>query len=85
VVSYSVNKSASDLGVSGLPVGQLLASTGKLNLFDFDDAFHSDNASSIISRYVSKNIQIKLYEIITDNQGDDYYMPIKTMYSDGFP
>lgn len=85
VLGYSVNKSASDLGVSGLPVGQLLASTGKLNLFDFDDAFHSDNASSIISGYVSKNIQIKLYEIITDNQGDDYYMPIKTMYSDGFP
>ena len=85
VMKYSVNKSASDLGVSGLPVGQLLASTGSLSLFDFDDAFHKDNAASIISKYVSKNIQIKLYEVITDNQGIDYYMPIKTMYADGFP
>jgi len=85
VLNFSVNKSASDLGVSGLPVGQLLASTGELSIFDFDDAFHSQNKQSIISNYVSKNIQIKLYEVITDSSGIDYYIPIKTMYSDGFP
>lgn len=85
VMKYSVNKSASDLGLGGLPVGQLLASTGSINLFDFDDAFHTDNSASIISKYVSKNIQIKLYEVITDLQGVDYFMPIKTMYADGFP
>jgi hypothetical protein len=85
VLEFSVNKSASDLGVSGLPVGQLLASTGSINLFDFDDAFHPNNLESIISRYVSKNIQIKIYEVITDNSGTEYYLPIKTMYSDGFP
>jgi hypothetical protein len=85
VLDFSVNKSASDLGVSGLPVGQLLASTGKLSLFDFDDSFNTNNDSSIISKYISKNIQIKLYEVITDNAGIDYYIPIKAMYSDGFP
>ena len=85
VLDFSVNKSASDLGISGLPVGQLLASTGSISLFDFDDAFHSSNSLSIISKYVSKNIQIKLYEVITDNSGIEYYLPIKTMYSDGFP
>jgi hypothetical protein len=85
VLEFSVNKSASDLGVSGLPVGQLLASTGSISLFDFDDAFHSSNTSSIISKYVSKNIQFKLYEVITDNSGIEYYLPIKCMYSDGFP
>jgi hypothetical protein len=85
VLEFSVNKSASDLGVSGLPVGQLLASTGSISLFDFDDAFHTSNSSSIISKYVSKNIQIKLYEVITDNSGTEHYLPIKTMYSDGFP
>jgi hypothetical protein len=85
VLEFSVNKSASDLGVSGLPVGQLLASTGSINLFDFDDAFHPNNLESIISRYVSKNIQIKIYEVITDNSETEYYLPIKTMYSDGFP
>ena len=85
VLDFSVNKSASDLGISGLPVGQLLASTGSISLFDFDDAFHPSNSLSIISKYVSKNIQIKLYEVITDNSGIEYYLPIKTMYSDGFP
>jgi hypothetical protein len=85
VLEFSVNKSASDLGVSGLPVGQLLASTGSISLFDFDDAFHSSNNLSIINKYVSKNIQIKLYEVITDNSGVEHHLPIKTMYSDGFP
>ena len=85
VLDFSVNKSASDLGISGLPVGQLLASTGSISLFDFDDAFHPSNSLSIISKYVSKNIQIKLYEVITDNSGVEHYLPIKTMYSDGFP
>jgi hypothetical protein len=85
VLEFSVNKSASDLGVSGLPVGQLLASTGSISLFDFDDAFHTSNTLSIISKYVSKNIQFKLYEVITDNSGAEHYLPIKTMYSDGFP
>ena len=85
VLEFSVNKSASDLGVSGLPVGQLLASTGSISLFDFDDAFHPTNNLSIISKYVSKNIQFKLYEVITDNSDNQYYLPIKTMYSDGFP
>jgi len=85
VLEFSINKSASDLGVSGLPVGQLLASTGSLSIFDFDDAFQKENSSSIISNYVSKNIQIKFYEVITDSAGVEYYMPIKAMYSDGFP
>lgn len=85
VLEFSVNKSASDIGRSGLPVGQLLASTGKLELFDFDDAFNKNNTSSIIGKYILKNIQIKLYDVIVDVNGVDYYVPIKTMYSDGFP
>ena len=85
VLEFSVNKSASDIGASGLPVGQLLASTGKLNLFDFDDAFNDNNSNSIIGKYISKNIQIKLYDVVVDVAGVDYYIPIKTMYSDGFP
>jgi hypothetical protein len=85
VLDYSINKSASDLGVSGLPVGQLLASTGSLSIFDFDDSFSKNNNNSIISNQVSKNIQFKFYEIITDNNNKDYYLPIKTMYSDGYP
>jgi hypothetical protein len=85
VQSFSINKSASDLGVSGMPVGQLLASTGTVELFDFDDSFNSLNTNSIISQYSLNNIQVKIYEALTDRAGVVYYVPIKTMYSDGFP
>ena len=83
--SFSLKKSASDLGVSGLPVGQLLASTGSLDLFDYDQAFFPTNTTSIVSQYTTQNIQIKFYEIVLDVEGNDYYVPIKTMYSEGFP
>jgi hypothetical protein len=84
-LAYSVNKTASDLGVSGMPVGQLLASNGSVELFDYDDAFNENNSLSIIKNYISRYIQFKFYEIILDVGGYDYYIPIKTMYSDGFP
>lgn len=83
--SFSITKSASDLGVSGMPVGQLLASTGSLEIFDYDQAFFSENTSSVISKYLSQNIQTKFYEITVDVDGYDYYIPMKTMYSEGFP
>lgn len=83
--TFSIKKSASDLGISGLPVGQLLASTGTLTVFDYDQAFFSTNTNSIIANYTNQNIQFKFYEIVTDVSGYDYYIPIKTMYSEGFP
>jgi hypothetical protein len=88
VSSFSINKSASDLGVSGMPVGQLLASNGSLSIFDFDDAFNSNNTNSILSSFKSNNMQVKLFEKISDfsdNVAKTYTVPIKTMYSDGFP
>lgn len=82
---FSVIKPASDLGVTGMPVGQLLASTGSLSLFDYDQAFNSQNKNSIISKYVSKNLQIKFYEIVRGVGDFHYHIPIKTLYVDGFP
>lgn len=84
VTEYSVTKSASDLGQSGLPVGQLLASSGNITFFDYDDAFNNNNLNSILKNLITKNLQIKLYEVIVDVNGYDYYVPLKTMYSDGF-
>ena len=87
-VQFGITKSASDLGITGLPVGQLLASIGSLQLFDFDQAFSPENKNSIISEYTSQNIQFKFYEIVkdvNDINGFDFYIPIKTMYSEGFP
>jgi hypothetical protein len=83
-VSYSVTKNASDLGISGLPVGQLLASTGSLTLFDYDQSFNPNNewrldpetktyVGSIVSKYINKNIQIKFYEIVSDVEIVDEY------------
>jgi hypothetical protein len=92
VKGFSVNKSASDLGVSGMPVGQLLASTGSVNLFDYDESFSRNNTESIVSKYLNINIQFKLYETIYAlDFGEDslqeaiYYVPIKYMYADSFP
>jgi hypothetical protein len=82
---FSVTKTASDLGSSGLPVGQLLASNGTLRLFDYDQAFNTNNDNSIIKNYITKNIQIKFYEVIINVDGYDYFVPIKTMYTEGFP
>lgn len=88
VSDFNINKSASDLGVSGMPVGQLLASNGSLSMFDFDDAFNSNNTNSILSSFKSNNMQVKLFEKISDfsnNIAKTYTVPIKTMYSEGFP
>jgi hypothetical protein len=82
---FSIKKSASDLGVTGLPVSQLLAATGSIDLFDYDQAFFESNTNSLISKYLSQNIQFKFYEIISDVEGEDIPVPIKTMYSEGFP
>jgi hypothetical protein len=88
VKEFELNKIASDIGYSGLPVGQLLVSNGSISIFDFDQAFNSNNTSSIISKFASKNLQIKFYDIVTDVPVDgenyNFYIPIKTMYSDGF-
>lgn len=83
--NYSITKPASDLGISGMPVGQLLAGTGSLNIFDYDLAFSSNNSDSIIAPFITQNIQIKLYEVISNVNGLDYYVPLKTLYSEGFP
>jgi hypothetical protein len=82
---FSITKTASDLGISGLPVGQLLASNGSLRLFDYDQAFNLNNENSIIKNYITKNIQIKMYEVIINVDGYDYFVPMKTMYTEGFP
>lgn len=85
VSNYSITKPASDLGISGMPVGQLLAGTGSINIFDYDLAFSSNNPDSIIAPFITQNIQIKVYEVISNVNGLDYYLPLKTLYSEGFP
>jgi len=85
VTEFSINKTAGDLGTYGLPVGRLLVSEGQIDIFDPEQVFNENNKSSIVCDYLSRNIQIKVYEIIVDLNGYDYYIPLKTLYSEGFP
>jgi hypothetical protein len=85
VTDFKITKSLSDIGNTSLPVGQLLASNGTLNLFDDDQAFNDNNTASIISKYNSRNIKFNFYEKIVNVLGYDYYVPIKTLYSEGIP
>lgn len=88
--SYSLTKPASDIGNTGLPVGQLLAGTGSVTLFDSEQAFSANNTNSIIKDLPGKNIQFKFYEVVSDVADTEetlytYYIPLKTMYSEEFP
>lgn len=85
VIDFRLNKILSDIGITSMPVGQLLASTGQINIFDDDQAFNENNTSSIISSYIRKNLKFNFYEIIIDVDGFDYYVPMKTLYSEGVP
>ena len=92
---YKVSKVASDLGVSGLPVGQLLASVGSITIADYDQVLNTNNqisssnpTGSVIANFVKRNLQVKFYEIIKIDLEDPetwYYIPIKTMYAESFP
>jgi len=85
VIDYRITKRLSDLGNNSIPVGELLASNGELKIFDNDQAFNDNNTDSIVSEYLRKNIKFNFYEKIINVDGFDYYVPIKTLYSEGFP
>lgn len=92
--SYSVSRNASDVSSSPFPVGSLVASNGSIDMFDYDLAFSNQNTRSILNivdnneilyNISNKNMQVKFYEIVENVAGRDYYVPIKVMYSEGFP
>ena len=91
VESFNVTKPMANLSSSALPVGELLASTGSLEIFDTDQTFNSNNSwnketktGSIIAGYLDKSLKILFYEVINNVNQANYYVPIKTLYSDGF-
>lgn len=92
VTAYSITKTLSDLGSTSIPVGNLFASVGSLSLFDEDFSFSSanefnenTNQGSIISKYVDNQMKFDFYDIVRNVNSIDYYIPVKTMYSQGFP
>ena len=90
LIEFKASKILSDIGITGLPVGQLNASTGSLQMFDDDSAFNPNNAwngesGSIVAAYSNKNIKFLFYEIIKDIDNANYFVPVKTFYSEGIP
>lgn len=83
--AFGIVKSAADLSSSNLPVGQLLVSTGNISIFDYDLALNTNNTNSIVSKYIHNHIQFKFYDVVSNLNGYDYFIPIKTLYSEGFP
>jgi hypothetical protein len=95
VISVQINKGSSDIGNSGILVNGLVVSNGTVEIFDYDNSFGEYNADSVLAikdsegtikyNVASKNMQVKVYDIIYTETGMGYHIPVKVMYSDGFP
>jgi hypothetical protein len=92
VESFSITKTLSDLGTHSLPTGALLASTGNISLFDDDLSFNENNTfnmttaqGSIVSQYSNSRMKFLFYDVVKNINNYDYYIPIKTMYSERVP
>lgn len=92
VIGFSVTKTLSDLGNNSMPTGSLLASTGNIEIFDDDLAFNENNmfddetkTGSIISKYAGARSKFMFYDVVKNVNSFDYYIPIKTLYSETFP
>lgn len=91
-IGFSVNKVLSDLGTGSLPTGGLLASTGSLELFDEDGSFNENNlfdydtnSGSIVAEFMSIQTKFVFFDIVKNIGNYDYYIPIKTLYSERIP
>lgn len=90
--SFDITKSMADLSGSALPIGTLLASTGSISVSNDDLAFNKGysfdpktGSGSILHDLQSQSIKIMFYETILDANGYDYYIPIKTLYTESTP
>jgi hypothetical protein len=92
VSSINLTKTMSDLGNGSIPVGNIQAGVGSVEMFDNDFSFNENNpfnfdtnTGSIVSKYVDMRIKFNFYQIIRNVDGLDYFIPIKSMYTDGIP
>ena len=82
--SFNVSSTMADLGSKTLPVGDLVVSTGTIELNNNDGAFSYESKDSIISNFLYNAIKFKFYDVVK-NPGHEMHIPIKTLYSQGFP
>ena len=88
VLDYEISKNlaATDFG---LPVGGLVASTGRINLSNHDGVFtelnvfnKTNKTGSIIANNLKPQIKFDFYEAVLDVNGYDKFIPLKTFYSE---
>jgi hypothetical protein len=92
VSAINITKTMSDLGNGSVPVGNVTAAVGSMDLFDDDFSFNANNAfdsttntGSIVANHIDKRIKFNFYQIVKNVDEFDYYIPIKTMYTDEIP
>lgn len=92
VSSMQITKTMSDLGNGSVPVGNIVASTGTLDIFDDDFSFNRNNVfdvessqGSIVAKYVDKRVKFNFYQVVKEVGAFDYFIPIKVMYTDQIP
>lgn len=90
LIDFEIQKSLSDLASTALPVGKIVSSIGSIKLFDADQAFNLNNtwdgeSGSIIAKYVQKNVKFVFYEVLENINNSNYYIPLKSLYSEGIP
>lgn len=83
VESYTAKAAVSSMADTDLPVGYLLPGTGDINLLDTDSVFNDPD--SIFSDLNELNIKFMFYEGVQAVDGQSYYIPIRTMYSEAIP
>ena len=84
-MNFNVSKTLGDLGNSSLPIGRFLAGTGTITINNNDAIFSYENKNSIIANYLHSKIKFNFYDVVRQVNGDSVYVPIKTLYSEGFP
>jgi hypothetical protein len=92
VASFNITKTMSDLGNGSVPIGNIFASTGTLELLDEDFSFNTNNAfdeetntGSILAKYSDMRSKFSFYQIVKNVDGFDYFIPIKSLYVDEIP
>lgn len=60
-----------------------------MTIADYDQVLNLNNTNSVIAKYVKRNTQVKIFDIIknvdVDGTPTNMYIPVKTMYVESFP
>jgi len=91
-ISFNLTKTMADLGNTPLPIGGLLSSTGSMELANYQLEFSEQNVfdpdagtGSIVANALDKAIKFDFYDVLRNIGEYNYWVPLKTMYTDKLP